>query len=210
MAAPATLATHERILTVAEKLFAKHGYDGTTMRHITREAGVNLAAVNYHLGDKQSLYLEVLTRRLQPINQQRLTRLTEAEREAGSAPVDLKRLLEIMAGPLFELHLEPGGGHGARLIGRALAEPLPFMEQFLADELQPVLARFAQAIRRHAPTLPPEEFLWRFSFVVGALQHTLATLHRMQALTRGICRDDDHAGALVRFVPFGVRVLSER
>jgi AcrR family transcriptional regulator len=208
MATPFLAAAHDRILAVAEELFAQHGYDGTTMRHITREAGVNLAAVNYYLGDKESLYLEVLRRRLQPLNRERLARLAEAEREADGAPVALERLLGILAGPLFELHLAPdGGSHAARLIGRSLAEPLPFMEKFLGEELQPVLARFAQALRRHAPALPPEEFLWRFSFVVGAMQHTLATLHRMNALTRGICRDDDHAGALARFVPFAVRVL---
>jgi AcrR family transcriptional regulator len=199
---------HVRILTIAEKLFAQHGYDGTTMRQITREAQVNLAAVNYYLGDKESLFLEVLRRRLQPINRERLGKLTEAERASGHAPVELASLLGILAGPLFDLYLDrDGGASAARLIGRSLSEPLPFMEKFLAEELQPVLARFAQAARRHVPTLPPEEFLWRFSFLVGALQHTLATLHRMHALTRGICRNDDHAGALARFVPFGTRVL---
>lgn len=180
------------------------------MRHITREARVNLAAVNYYLGDKESLYLEVVRSRLQAVNRERLARLAEAEREAAGEPVALALLLGILAGPLFELHLDPrGGSHGARLIGRLLGEPLPFMEKFLAEELQPVLARFAQAIRRHVPTLPPEEFLWRFSFVVGAMHHAAATLHRMHALTRGICRDDDHAAALARFVPLGARALRE-
>lgn len=180
------------------------------MRHITREAGVNLAAVNYYLGDKETLYLEVLRRRLEAVNRERLTRLAEAESEAHGASVDLGSLLEMFAGPLFALHAEtPGGVHGARLIGRSLVEPLPFMEKFLADELEPVLARFAQAIRRHVAALPPEEFLWRFSFVVGAMHHMAATLHRMQVLTRGICRNDDHAGALVSFVPLGVRALRD-
>jgi AcrR family transcriptional regulator len=200
--------THARILGVAEKLFAEHGYDGTTMRHITREAGVNLAAVNYYLGDKESLYLEVLRRRLQPLNQNRLARLAEAERAAAGRPVPLPELIELLAGPLFALHLDlDGGPPAARLIGRSMSEPLPFMEKVLAEEMQPVLARFAQSIRRHTPALPPADFLWRFSFVIGAMQHSLASLHRMSALTRGLCRDDDHAGALARFVPFAVRAL---
>ena len=41
--------TRERILDAAERLFMAHGYEGTSMRQITGEAGVNLAAVNYHL-----------------------------------------------------------------------------------------------------------------------------------------------------------------
>jgi AcrR family transcriptional regulator len=198
----------DRILSAAETLFAQHGYDGTTLRQVTREAGVNLAAVNYYHGDKQSLYMEVVRRRLHSINQTRLAALTDAERKAEDAPVQLERLIEILARPLFELCADERGRCSARLVGRCLSEPLPFMEKFLAEELQPVLARFAQAIRRHYPALSPEEFLWRFSFVIGALQHTLATLHQMKALTRGICRDHDHDGALECFVHSAAAVFA--
>lgn len=200
---------YERILTAAESLFAQQGYDGTTLRQVTREAEVNLAAVNYYHGDKESLYVEVLRRRLEPINASRLAALAEAEREAGSAPVPLDRLIGMLAQPLFALCADEAGGRlGARLAGRCLIEPLPFMEKFLTEELQPVLARFAQAIRRHYPALSPEEFLWRFTFVVGAMQHTLATLHQMKALTRGICRDDDHVAALRHFVQSAAGILA--
>lgn len=204
--------TLDRILIAAESLFAEQGYDGTTLRQITQKADVNLAAVNYHHGDKASLYLEILRRRIHPINQTRLMRLNEAEQQAGDQPVPLATIMEILAGPLFELCAESdeNGRHGARLIGRALLEPLPFMETFLAGEFQPCLARFGQALRRHVPALTPEDFLWRFSFVVGALQHTLATLHQMKSLTRGICRDNDHAAALSRFVQFATGVFSSR
>jgi AcrR family transcriptional regulator len=203
-------ATLDRILTAAEWLFAEHGYDGTTLRQITQRAKVNLAAVNYHHGDKESLYLKILRRRIQPLNQTRLAMLDEAEHQAGEQPVPLATLIEILAGPLFALFAgyDENNRQGARLIGRALVEPLPFMEPFLATEYQPCLARFGQALRRHVPALTPEDFLWRFSFVVGAMQHTLATLHRMKSLTRGICRDNDHAAALPRFVQFAAGVFS--
>jgi len=69
------------------------------------------------------------------------------------------------------------------------------------------MSRFGQALRRHAPALSPEDFLWRLSFVVGAMLHALATLHRMKDLTRGICRDNDQAAARARFVEFAVRVF---
>ena len=47
--------TKERILDVAERLFAERGFDGVSMRDLTREAEVNLAAVNYHFGGKDAL-----------------------------------------------------------------------------------------------------------------------------------------------------------
>lgn len=204
-----TIETLERILLSAEQLFAESGYDGTTLRNITKKAGVNLAAVHYHQGDKESLYLEILRRRIRPINQTRLARLAEAETRAGDRPVSPVLIFQIMAEPLFALFADADerGRHAARLIGRSLMEPLPFMEKFLADEFQPVMARFGQALRRHAPTLPPEDFLWRLSFVVGALLHTLASFHHMKLLTRGICRDNDHAAALPRFVQFAASVF---
>ncbi|HEX6529126.1 MAG TPA: TetR family transcriptional regulator, partial [Burkholderiales bacterium] len=42
--------TRTRILDAAEELFMQHGFEGTSMRHLTSRAGVNLAAVNYHFG----------------------------------------------------------------------------------------------------------------------------------------------------------------
>src|SRR4051794_20840506 len=43
-------ATRDRLLDAAERLFAEHGYQATTMRGLTAEAAANIAAVNYHFG----------------------------------------------------------------------------------------------------------------------------------------------------------------
>ena len=58
--------TRERILDEAEALFANKGYHAVSVREITREARCNLAAVNYHFGNKQNLYLEVFRSRWLP------------------------------------------------------------------------------------------------------------------------------------------------
>ncbi len=44
-----------QILQVAEKLFAHHGFEGTSIREISREAGVNIAMVSYYFGSKEKL-----------------------------------------------------------------------------------------------------------------------------------------------------------
>ena len=51
----ATQDTPTRILEAAERLFLQHGFAATSMRMITAEAEVNLAAVNYHFGSKDAL-----------------------------------------------------------------------------------------------------------------------------------------------------------
>jgi TetR/AcrR family transcriptional regulator, regulator of cefoperazone and chloramphenicol sensitivity len=48
------------ILHHAQALFARQGFEHTTIRQIVAAAGANLAAVNYHFGDKQGLYLAVV------------------------------------------------------------------------------------------------------------------------------------------------------
>ena len=52
--------TKERLLTAATQVFADHGFKETTVREICAKAGANLAAVNYHFGSKDNLYIAVL------------------------------------------------------------------------------------------------------------------------------------------------------
>lgn len=49
-----------RIIGSATVLFAKKGFDGTSVRDIASHATVNLAAINYHFSNKENLYKEVL------------------------------------------------------------------------------------------------------------------------------------------------------
>src|SRR5579864_2567710 len=54
--------TPDRLLDAGWKLFARQGYDRTSVRAITRAARANLGAVTYHFGTKERLYHAVLER----------------------------------------------------------------------------------------------------------------------------------------------------
>src|SRR6188768_2729855 len=83
--------TKTRILDAAELLFTEHGFEATSLRSLTAAASVNLAAVNYHFGTKEELFQAVLTRRLDPMNQERIDLLTRMEREAPAKPVTCEK-----------------------------------------------------------------------------------------------------------------------
>ena len=202
--------TSQKILTSAESLFAEYGLNGVSLRKITSQAGVNLAAVNYHYYDKKALCREILLKRLRAINLTRLGELTRAEDRMIGSPVPLDEILGIMARPLFLSGSDPTNYNAAsrRLLGRIFIEPLPFAAEILATELQPVMTRFGQAIRRHTPSLSPQDFLWRYSLVVGAMHHAMATLHDMKARTNGVCRNDDAGSALSNFIVFAAQAFA--
>ena len=113
--------TKDRILDAAESLFMEHGFEATSLRAITAAAGANLASVNYHFGSKEVLFQAVLTRRLDPMNQERLDLLTRLEREAEPDALPCDRILSAMFTPALKLARDParGGKNFLRLLGRA-------------------------------------------------------------------------------------------
>jgi AcrR family transcriptional regulator len=50
--------TRKCLLETAGQMFAEKGYRGATIREICERAGTNVAAVNYHFGNKETLYSE--------------------------------------------------------------------------------------------------------------------------------------------------------
>ena len=171
-----TLATKERILDSAESLFMEHGFEATGLRQITAAADVNLAAVNYHFGSKEELFEAVLTRRLDPMNQERVALLDSLERDAGGKPLSCEAIIGAMFIPALKLarDRERGGKNFLRLIGRAYADPAPFIRQFLSRQYAPMIARFKSAFAQTLPQLPAKELSWRLHFLMGALSYTLA------------------------------------
>ena len=168
--------TKSRILDAAESLFVEHGFEATSLRAITTAADVNLAAVNYHFGSKEELFEAVLTRRLDPMNQRRVDLLEELGQAAGEDPVPCDQILSAMFIPALELARDPqrGGADFLRLLGRAYADPAPFIRRFLSEHYAEMIARFKEAFARALPHLPRRELSWRLHFIMGALSYTLA------------------------------------
>lgn len=64
--------TAQRLLAAGRKLFATRGFNGTSVRALTEEAGANLGAVTYHFQSKEKLHHAVLEELLEPMREQAL------------------------------------------------------------------------------------------------------------------------------------------
>ena len=117
--------TRTAILDAAEALFADKGYDATSLRTITSNAGANLAAVNYYYGSKEALLEAVYERRIGHINNGRLSLLNTLEAQASGKPVPAETLVEIFVKPALLMTREDdaGGKNFIRLLGRSYLEP---------------------------------------------------------------------------------------
>jgi AcrR family transcriptional regulator len=211
---PATAATAEadstraRILRAAERLFMTHGFQSTSMRQITSEAQVNLAAVNYHFGTKEALIQEIFHQRLSWLNQERLHALERLEQSAGGKPVKPTRILDAFFGTLLRMaaHEGEGGAVFLRLLGRTLTEPTEFARAFLAHEYEHVLERYKQALFRALPDVPKPEIVWRFHFMLGATAYAIAGTDSLQLLAsqqdrHGLLGQEDATLQFERLLP---------
>ena len=206
--------TKDRILDSAESLFAEHGFATTSLRQITTEAGVNLAAVNYHFQSKDSLILAVLMRKLEPINRRRLELLDEVEAEAGEDPLSLEAVLGAFLLPVVEA--KAAGLQMStfpRIMGRMYTEPGDWMARIFPQAFAPVVARFQMAFQRALPGASAVEVGWGMHFSIGAMAHYLAGGTLLRLVSQGQVDPTDSSGALPRLVAYmaaGLRALAQQ
>jgi AcrR family transcriptional regulator len=195
------MTTKARILDAAERLFARDGFEATSLRAITAEAKVNLAAVNYHFQSKEALVQAVIGRRMGPLNAQRLALLDAYEAEARLAPVALEKIMDAFLRPIVELI----GSHAQEfvpLIGRLYTEPGDFAARLYKQQFEPLRDRFFPVLERALPDLSPSDLAWRLHFSVGALAHTMAASKLLELMSGGRCNISDTEATLVRLKAF--------
>ncbi|MGB0685402.1 MAG: TetR/AcrR family transcriptional regulator [Planctomycetota bacterium] len=200
----ATPATQSAVLDAARRLFAEKGFPGTSLREITREAGVNLAAVNYHFGSKEGLLLAVLRDCLDPINAERLRMLDEAEAASGDDPVPIETLFRCLLQPVFQsLREQQMDEQMPCLLARMHHEPHPELNRMLPEIMTPIVGRFVAAAIKSLPHLDVEAVSIRGQFVIGSMLHVLDN----QTTINGISLDDHDAllEDLILFAAAGFR-----
>jgi len=185
--------TKTRILDAAEKLFGQNGFDATSLRDITAEADVNLAAVNYHFQSKDSLIDAVIARRVEPVNQRRLEML-----EAAGPNPTLEQILIAFLHPI--MHVDFSAVYP--LMARVLATPDAFVTRLFKKHLGIIVERFADAFSAALPELSRSEIMWRMHFTAGAMAHVISRAHAMPELMPDLGSKFDYQTVLAQLVTF--------
>lgn len=132
--------TRDKLLDVAGRIFAQHGYQSATIREISAAAGANVAAVNYHFGDKLGLYTEVVRQAMQT-----------AEIEAVQSALDLSAppddiLRAVIRARLRSVCRNDRPDWYFRILTHELAEPTPALRQLINKVGRPLFERILELI----------------------------------------------------------------
>ncbi|MCC6680163.1 MAG: CerR family C-terminal domain-containing protein [Phycisphaeraceae bacterium] len=192
-------ATRRRLLDAAEQLFSSRGFEETSVRQLTTAAGCNLAAVNYHFGGKDKLYVEMFRRRLHEMRQRRVDGIrAELTRKRATLESVLRAFISTFLEPLADLD------HSRRmctlytfeLLKRRLPKGMFFEEMIL-----PVQEAMGEAFERFCPKLSKDQRVVCLNSVVGQILHTLEA-RRMYADAGLPCPLDDTEAMVEHMVKF--------
>lgn len=188
--------TRRALIRAGRRLFTQHGYDGASVRAITRAANANLGAVTYHFGSKRKLYGEVVASVLTPLAE----RVERAAAGDGDALERVEAVMRVFFAFLAESPEMPRLMHQELTVGREPPEEAVRVVRRLVQALRGVVAE-GQAQGLIGPGDPS---LYALSIVSQPLQAAIARpmlskvagLNLKDEATRG--RLVDHALAFAR------------
>ena len=168
---PDGAATRGAILQAAGHLFAERGYADTTSKAICAAARSNIAAVNYHFGSRDRLYVEVL----REVHRHLVTAdfLRHLADSALPARTKLDRFIDGVCGNLADVEQWQ-----TRLWARELLSPSPHLRQIMRSEALPKFKALSRILAEVAGLPPQHPAVPRCVLSVMAPFLMLLVMHR--------------------------------
>ena len=196
------MTTKNKILDAAEDLFADKGFNGTSLREITSQAEVNLAAVNYHFGSKKELIKAVMSRYMNELSPRLETALTQVYMAENANLVDV---FSAFIEPLLSLNdfKENGTSNFLQLLGRGYTDSQGFLRWFLTTQYPGVIDNFVLAVQKAYPDLTAEEMFWRLHFTMGTVVFTMSSSDALIDIAdNDFDKNIDITGVIERVIPY--------
>lgn len=139
--AAATSATEQRLIEAAGEVFAEKGFRAATIREIIQRAKANIAAVNYHFGDKEGLYAAVFRCARQACEEK--YPFIDAAAEGASPRERLHRLVKSL---LLRLLDRGRPAWQWQLMAREMLEPTMVLDEMVQNAIRPEFEIFAKVV----------------------------------------------------------------
>jgi AcrR family transcriptional regulator len=205
VAADETKGTRERILRIAERMFAERGFNGVSVRELAAAAQVNIASIAYHFTNKEGLLSEVYRRHCEPMIEERLRGLAAATRLRGQARV--AAIIEAFVRPALQQVEAEDGVTFIRLRAVLSGENSELLEKLVAENFDQSSTAFIDELCDCLPHLTRTDVCWRFHFLLGSIYYTAAGPHRITAFSHGRCDPADTEAVIKELVPFMTRAF---
>ena len=153
--------TKARLLEAAGEEFAEKGFDGATVRSICARAGANIAAVNYHFGDKEQLYLQAIIE----AHRCGVEMPSDAEFFASPPTEQLRRYIRHFLSNI--LALDQVGGWQQNLILREMMRPSQASDRLVQEVIRPRFERLLEVLRRVCPHTDEQRLHVRAFSIIG-------------------------------------------
>ena len=138
------MSTKDAILDAATTLFAERGFRDTSVREICAMAEANIAAVNYHFGNKAALYTQVITRAYESAGEHApMPTLDTNPRPSDALRAWISWYMERLFGENSELT--------ARLLLREAAAPTQALDQIVGAQMFPIYQELDRIVCAHLP-----------------------------------------------------------
>ena len=151
--------TKIKMLEATERLIMEYGWEKVTFRMITAEAGVNLAAINYHFGSREALEDALLPRFIGPLDEKQSEQLREAEKKASPNQLELKDIIRCFLEPVLEFSL--AYPNHFRMIHGFFSgiKDKSKIKKHILENVNVVSGQFTEALFKTLPDAPREKVL---------------------------------------------------
>jgi AcrR family transcriptional regulator len=198
----AVASVRDRILDVAQELFAELGYAAASTRAIAQAAGVNLAQLHYHFGAKRDLFKAAYLRGAIQVTESRSKALAEARAAHDGGPIPLEELVRSFVTPFMLAGKTAEGRASMRMHARLHTEPDDISKEVLSSVYDETTLAYVAEFQRVLTHLSHETLCWRLYFMMGAYRYTLLRTGRLEAMSGGACDSGDFDRAVAEIVPF--------
>ena len=196
----------DRLLDSAECVFAQKGYDAATTREIAARSGDTLGTLSYHFKSKETLLLEVLTRRFDEMNDQRRAMYRDfAAKRNGDVPT-LDEAVTAIVLPVMKLALtsKPGWRDYITILCRLVYVVPEEHGKIISQILDPIGVELLGWLKAACPPASHANVAYAHQFIIGCMLDSVvqARNDRVKRISDGAASATDFPAVSERLIPF--------